>query len=360
METIKRQSNFELLRLVAMFFIVVHHFSVHGIFPYWNGWTSGISYFNTCTSEFLYLGGKVAVDIFVILTGYFMINSEFKLEKAINIYLKTFFYSILIMFACFIYGSHHISSILLNHSLFPIGSNSYWFISRYLFLYLLVPFINIFIKNTNSKMHLYLIIFLVFFWSILQTFTRGYYNCESLGWFILLYIIGSYVKLYPKKIYNNVRINIFSILSVCLLSILIIFLFNYSHFTNVWKIVKYFSEYSLIDLIIALNAIFIFKNISISSKIINWTAKSTIAVYLIHDNEFVRPFLWQRLFHVVTYMNSKYFLLWIFGISLFIFIFCIFIDKMFNLIFNKVIIKLSYSIKNYFNKFVNSTINLIE
>lgn len=350
MEKTQRQSNFELLRLVAMFLIVLHHFCVHGIFSYWSAGSSGISHFNTYACEFLSIGGKIGVDIFVLITGFFMVNSDFKLEKALNLYLKTLFYSLLIMLFIAACDGFYIPSKLLNHSLFPIGSDAYWFISRYLFLYMLSPFINIFIKNASEKMHLYLIIFLGLFWSILPTFTSGVYSYSTLGWFVFLYILGAYIKLYPKKIYDNNKINIVSLLSLCLLEILILLGFNHSEFVDMWKTIKYMNEYTLFILLMSLNIFFIFKNLDIKSKFINWMATSVLAVYLIHDNEFVRPLLWRYLLHVVTYMDSHYFVLWAFFISFSVFIICILIDKVFNLVFCRLIKKISNLIKNFLCK----------
>lgn len=72
-----RQSNFELLRIIAMLLIVLHHSMIHGtlttpgkvVLDTGNPFTFGIY-------NFLAFGGKVGVYIFVLITGYFMINSK--------------------------------------------------------------------------------------------------------------------------------------------------------------------------------------------------------------------------------------------------------------------------------------------
>ena len=72
----------------------------------------------------------------------------------------------------------------------------------------------------------------------------------------------------------------------------------------------------------------VFKNINIGHNVvINYLSKSMFGVYLIHDNSFIRPIIWHKLVHTLTYAQKPYNYLW-YGIetSFFIFIICIIID----------------------------------
>ena len=71
-----RESNIELLRIVSMVLIIMHHFSVHGTFPFTPELT-----FNKVFLQVFGLGGKAGVVAFVMITGYFMVSSSFKLHK---------------------------------------------------------------------------------------------------------------------------------------------------------------------------------------------------------------------------------------------------------------------------------------
>lgn len=88
-----RQSNFELLRIVCMILIIAHHFSVHSIIP------ENISRLNRFIFDVFAIGGKVAVNVFVLISGYFMVKSKFKLQKLLMLIFQTFFYSIVIYIA---------------------------------------------------------------------------------------------------------------------------------------------------------------------------------------------------------------------------------------------------------------------
>lgn len=82
---IGRSSNLELLRILAIIMIIAHHYSVHG------GWDipNELSY-NRIIVQFLSLGGKLGVNCFVLITGYFMINSKFNINKFAKIVGQVF------------------------------------------------------------------------------------------------------------------------------------------------------------------------------------------------------------------------------------------------------------------------------
>lgn len=69
-----RNSNLELLRIVSMILIIMHHYAVHGGFDLLNTELD----LNRIWIQILSIGGKIGVNCFVLITGYFMINSKFK------------------------------------------------------------------------------------------------------------------------------------------------------------------------------------------------------------------------------------------------------------------------------------------
>lgn len=282
-----------------------------------------------------------------------MVKSEFKIEKFLHLYLKTIFYAALIASIFAYYGHYQIPSF--SHCLFlPMNSADYWFISNYLFLYLLSPFINIFIRNANEKMHLSLIVLLFVFWSVLFPLNNIPFSFSELGWFIFLYITGAYIRLYPKKIYDNNIFNFLSLFAMCLLSILILIGYNHSHFAPMWDAIKYMSDYSFIIVIISLNIFFLFKNIKIQSSLVNWASQSVLGIYLIHDNNFVRPFIWVGLVHAVRFMDSMYFIPLAILISLCVFSICLILDKILNFVLEMILKIIKIEKLSFINKYINS------
>lgn len=77
-----RESNFELLRIISMFLIILWHTIIFG-----NGLNStqqDVSF----VFRFLICICVMHVSLFVLLTGYFQINSKFKLKKYYLYYCK--------------------------------------------------------------------------------------------------------------------------------------------------------------------------------------------------------------------------------------------------------------------------------
>lgn len=86
-----RESNGELLRLICIFIIVVHHFCVHALYPEvlslqvkGTNWDSHLLLFIHC---FLYVG----VDCFVLLSGWYGI--KLRLKGFFNLWLVCALYA---------------------------------------------------------------------------------------------------------------------------------------------------------------------------------------------------------------------------------------------------------------------------
>lgn len=86
-----RNANIELLRIVSMVLIVLFHFSVHGT------WPEGGPLASDTAVEMLSFGGKLGVNCFVLITGYFMVHGHLKVQSLLRVMLQTWFYSFAIL-----------------------------------------------------------------------------------------------------------------------------------------------------------------------------------------------------------------------------------------------------------------------
>ena len=90
----ERDSNFELLRIFAMFLIVLFHVCGNGVFSYWHNNSSQLDHINNFFCFLMAACGEVGVTLFILISGYFSCRQEFKLSKLFNIYFKTLVISI--------------------------------------------------------------------------------------------------------------------------------------------------------------------------------------------------------------------------------------------------------------------------
>lgn len=127
-----RKSNIELLRIVLTILIIIHHFTYHNLRP--------IKQF-TILDKIFYSIGPISVITFMIITGFFMIEKRTKCEKILKTVFTVLFYSLLLM----TFKRYLTEQIVPNRMFFmPIINKTYWFISEYLYIYMCIPFINIF------------------------------------------------------------------------------------------------------------------------------------------------------------------------------------------------------------------------
>ena len=93
-QTVPRESNIELFRIISMLLIVAHHYVM-------NSGISELMLDNQLAFKliFFYLSGawgKTAINCFVMITGYFMCTSRITLKKFIKLIFQIEFYNIII------------------------------------------------------------------------------------------------------------------------------------------------------------------------------------------------------------------------------------------------------------------------
>lgn len=215
-------------------------------------------------------------------------------------------------------------------ALFPLTYSKWWFASTYFVLYLLHPFLNILIKSSKQETMEKLLILTVFCWSIIPTFTSSSYQSNNLLWFVTLYCISAYIRIYGlnPKVTSKQYIGLF-IFFVALLytSSLIIMMVGMKVTVLEGKIFFFYGRQSIFVLIIAVTMFMVFRGLRIGChKWINIVASTTFGVYLIHDNPDVRELIWSTFFKVSLYQNRNAFVICTICIVCVVFAICSIID----------------------------------
>lgn len=303
-----RKSNMELLRIVSMVMIILHHYADHGGFVFGNGEIT----INRIILQSVHLFGKMGVCIFVLISGYFLVESKFRWKKVLKLELEVQFYSLLCFGLTVLGGDVGFSWQRLVMSVFPVMNSMYWFVTTYMVLYILAPFINILVHHMNKKQHFSLILFLLVIWSIIPTFLRLDICYSQLGLFLMLYLTAAYVRLYPNetvmKCYGKMRYFFvcygFIFLTVLFLDFLEYMIPEFSldmeYFGGQNKITTY---------LCALSLFLAFLNLEVKrSRWINGIASTTFGVYLLHDNTFISRVLWTEWLDTDALIHSAWLL----------------------------------------------------
>jgi surface polysaccharide O-acyltransferase-like enzyme len=157
--TKKRFGNLDLLRFVAMWGVItIHYIGWGGIANH-----ATTSDFNFYIAAVLGIVSQVSVNIFYIISGYFLeANQEFRWKKSIAFYGKVLFYSVFVPLVLLLCGYITFDKAFMK-SFFPITTNQYWFATIYLFLMLLLPFLNILFRNcTDKQLSIFLVVVFIF------------------------------------------------------------------------------------------------------------------------------------------------------------------------------------------------------
>ena len=322
MKSGERLSNFELLRILAMYAIILHHLVVHGIF------SQDMQLTNTINNIFLIsvaIGGKFGVNIFILISGYFLINQSFRISKFLKILWQYFFYSVFILI---IVSFFHIICIDLNTliiTLFPLTGFS-WFADLYILLYLFFPFLNVMLNNLTHFQYILFLKLGFLIWFGIPTIASFFevpisMNFSNVVWFSYLYSVGAFIKIYENEIQlkNPGKIAIYSYLLYIFISI---FSFSNFHF-----LIFLISEKNFLILISSICTFLFFKTCVFRNwKIINKIAATVFGVYLLHDNSLTRDFLWNKLLNIKVHYDEFGFIAYALGTSFLILITCILID----------------------------------
>lgn len=362
-----RQSNYELMRIVSMFLIIIYHIMIHGkVLNHTTGVLNFIFSLLLCIT-------LVHVNSFVLITGYFNYDKSFKWKKFWSIFLQAWFYQVVIILILIATGFVKFGGgYSLINALSPLNYN-YWFIVCYLLLYMFTPFLNKLISNMTQKNHKRLIILLFGIFCIIPFVTRqelvandGYTFIQ----FVFMYFIGSYFRKYPidknyhfaKFSKNKLQVVLFGMMvffclahfASYLLSSYFLSLDNPFFYDFGDNLRRYFTYYSAPFVVIQSVCYFLwFGTLTIKNKFVNFIASFVFGVYLIHDNDFIRPVIyrWLRI-DTGTMISGNSIIFKIFICAILIFIVCIIIEfirsKIFKFISNrKIIKKINLKIKNY-------------
>ena len=326
-----RDSNIELFRIFLMLMIIAHHYVVNsGITKFYD--------FDNISDNQLFLelwgwGGKVGINCFLLITGYFMCKQKFTWKKFFKLYFEVKFYAIVI-FAIFVISSYQaLTAFSLYQTIFNVAMGvGHGFTASFIFLYLLIPFINKLINSLDKHEHGILVLILLVAFSVFGTFFLN--PCfEYLGWYITVYIIGAYIRLYPYRLLSCFRITASFAIIALVLSWASILMITYLKELQQFNIgIYYFVNDSnrILSIISAIAFFCFFKSINLGqSRVINTIASCTFGVLLIHaHSDTMRQWLWGDMLHVSDYFSYPH--LWLHAIgSLFIvYTICIILDLM--------------------------------
>lgn len=326
-----RNSNLELFRIITMLLIVAHHYVV-------NSGVIDLMYKQPLSTNavFLFLfgmWGKIGINCFVLITGYFMCKSNITIKKFLKLLLEVEFYKVAIYLIFVVSGYEVVSVSGIIKAILPITSIETNFTGCFLVFYLCIPFLNILVRNMNEMQHLKLIGLIFFIYVFMGTIPKLSVTMNYVSWFACLYFIASYIRVYPKKIFEKTKFwgaSMAVTAGICIMSVLCCILLG----ARFDKQIAYFfvtDSNTFLAVCMGVSSFLFFKNWSIrQNKVINTVASSTFGVLLIHANsDTMRNWLWNTVLNVkmLFYENTGTLVLHAIFSVFAIFVICVIIDQ---------------------------------
>lgn len=257
----------------------------------------------------------------------------------VKLWLTIFFYSVLflVVFSCFLFFvPDRVTWKGVVTSLFPVVRSHYWFLTCYVLLYVVSPFLGAGVRALNQRQHEYLMGLVLVLWSIIPTTNLGsmYYNEFLL--YVMLFIVAAYIRLHEIRRVLQVRWLVMALIGSSVLSFTSVFITDLMQGMPVFSAISdkiswrmWIGRNSPLTILMALSIFLMLLKVNLGQiKWINTISGCMLGVYLIHENSFVRPYLWQTLLQVKEHFEVELnFISWSFSMIVAVFL-CVLVLSM--------------------------------
>lgn len=308
MRQTQRNMSIDLLKIISMLMVVSLHITSHGIhnaeivdfsIPYWF-----VVVINSLS--------LVAVNCFVLISGYFLSQSKVSYKRIISLWIQVFTYSVGIYAVLCLSASSNVQfSIrgILEHCM-PLLTNQYWFFKYYVLLMILAPFLNQWIAVLDKKQYARMLMTCAILFSVVPSVnvfgdTFGAASGYSLVWFVVLYFLAGYLRKYPPQKRSWFRLYVCSSMAILMMRIC------GSAAGGVFQIIANLQQ-SYNSPLVTAGAVFLFLAAANgpasygikSDMMIRKVSGLSFAVYLLHDHGAVSSLLWNSWICLEKYTHS--------------------------------------------------------
>lgn len=333
----RRNSSFELLRILSMIMILSFHlisqqeyvlkslpFSIKQV----------ILLFFSCT-------GAIGVVVFFGISAWFLCMSDLTGTTFVKSSLKriwllereVLFYSFLLLAAFLVYDRSMVTFGLIRLTFMPSTRGMWWYVTSYVVFLLLYPFLTVGLHKIGKRMHGALCLCLIatcgLIYGLLPFWVLNFVPYSFMG-FIYLYVLISYYRWYMKELTAKTGWLLIVVGLFMLFASILILAFLYASTGRSWFLdheLYLDDQFKLPVVLVGFGLLLIASHANFVSTPINFIAKTTFGVYLIHQHPLSMQLL-QRLSLVEHVYDSHFAIFYVIGVLLAVFAFCSLIDML--------------------------------
>lgn len=290
----ERQSNIELLRILAMLMIIdVHYFAACNAGAHVITGSGNWLVFQIMESL-----GICGVDLFILFTGYFSLRQDsIKIRKIVDLLVQVAFWGGLGFLLCMIADWKPFDLKALIKIMFPLLFGGRWFVKAYIVLLCLIPFINRALRSISRKSYQIILAIFALLFSIWPSFLPSP-PLDDYGYgfvhFVFMYLIGGYLQMFGTKLPRK---------GLCLAGYVV----SAGIVTASSMLGQgYHWAYNYVFVITeAVSLFMLFVQIKLHAGWINSLATCAFGVFLIHTDGFFSVLVYERMLHCTELMAGS-------------------------------------------------------
>ncbi len=303
-ENQERMANLDLLRCTAMMMVAVLHYLGKG------NLLADLAAANLTGAQygawFLECFCIVAVNVYMFISGFFLCTASFKPSRLLRLWLQVWVYSVgigLLGALTGVMAGTEADTHFLLTLLFPVSMGHYWFMTAYIFLYLLLPFVGLAVGKMGKRQMQTALLLLLLAFCIVKSVLPVRFEMDGQGydclWYLCVFLTAAYVRRFGGALLGKRWLGPVLYGGGCLLifATTILLRLIYLRTGSLGTMIGFGLEYNhILPFAAAAGLFFIFYRMKLNGKasnIIRFIAPYTLGVYLLHENLGLR-YSWQN------------------------------------------------------------------
>ena len=343
----KRQSGIELLRIIAMLMIIGYHAMTSTSMDdlYWHQ-IDGVKFFYETV---LGSGGWIGNVCFFTISAWFIAGSAqpsvrkslrraWLLEREVLFWSLTLCMAFILLSRSGVYHAAGFGASDILQSLLPTATRQWWYVTSYMLFLIASPVLVRMLKSLDKGSHALLTCWLLVIWGVLTLIPNIDLDYSHMSTSVLMFmywfVLISYYRWHMRPF--STRTCWAMVISGYAMYLLYWTATNLlTMFTGKLPAAQGFIILSsrMPTLLVGFGLFLLFERLRFSSRIVNYVAASTFAVYLIHVYPASAMLLWHQWFPLKSLLGGKLPILHVVAVILTVFLACIVVDTVRRMIF---------------------------
>lgn len=289
-----RNYGIDILKLTAMFLVVVLHSYSKGVYPRYDA--AGI---NDDIGFFIEALSYCCVNCFALASGYLgSVSASFRYRRIASLWIEAVFYCIVITLFTMHFYPNLIGEDPIKTALMPVTHKTYWYLTAYIGVFFFMPILNAGFKSLSENQAVITIVGITAVFVGVEYFSKpDLFNLNigySVIWLTILYVLGG--VLHRAKLERFFRKGIIYFILYLVFCLLAWFGKWYNEYQSVlageFKADTIYLQYTSLPILLSSIFLLLFctsikVNNEKAKKVIKLLSSASFGVYLIHVHPLV-------------------------------------------------------------------------